>query len=68
MGQTFANHWAQFQKPLAHRDLWIKIALRAVGSITGPEERDVRVVHELFTLNSAFGTLLQHRDLHGFAD
>jgi hypothetical protein len=54
--------------PATHRDLWIKVALRAAGSITGPEERDVRVVHELFTLSSTFGTVLDYRDLNGFAD
>ena len=54
--------------PAAHRDLWIKVALRGVGSITGPEDRDLRVVHELFTLNNAWGTVLHHRDLSGFAD
>jgi hypothetical protein len=54
--------------PATHRDLWIKVALRAVGSITGPGERDLRVVHELFTLSSTFGTVLTHRDLSGFAD
>lgn len=54
--------------PAKHRDLWIKVALRIVGSITGPETRDLRVVHELFTLNGAYSTLLQHRNLHGFAD
>jgi hypothetical protein len=30
--------------------------LREVGSITGPEPRDLRVVHELFTLSGTFGT------------
>ena len=54
--------------PTGHRDLWIKVALREVGTITGPEARDLRVVHELFTLNGAFGTLLTHRDLSGFPD
>jgi Domain of unknown function (DUF4157) len=49
-----------------HRDLWIKLALREVGSVTGPEDRDLRVVHELFGLSNAFGTLLQHRDLNAF--
>lgn len=51
-----------------HRDLWIKVALAAVGSITGPIDRDLRVVQELFTLSGAYGTLLQHRDLNGFVD
>jgi len=54
--------------PATHRDLWIKVALREVGAITGPEERDLRVVHELFTLNGTFATVLHHRDLSGFAD
>lgn len=54
--------------PATHRDLWIKIALRMVGSITGPEARDLRVIHELFTLSSAWGTVLSHRDLSGFVD
>lgn len=52
----------------SHRDLWIKVALTAVGSITGPVDRDLRVVQELFTLSGAYGTLLQHRDLNGFVD
>lgn len=54
--------------PQTHRDLWSKVALRRVGPITGPEQRDLRVVHELFALNSAFGTVLHHRDPNGFAD
>lgn len=54
--------------PWSHRDLWIKVALRDVGEITGPEARDLRVIHELFRLSSAFGTVLNHRDLSGFAD
>lgn len=54
--------------PVTHRDLWLKVALRQVGSITGPQERDLRVVHEIFTLSSTFGTVLHHRDLSGFAD
>jgi len=54
--------------PATHRDLWIKVALRDVGTITGPEERDLRVVHELFNLNGTFATVLHHRDLSGFAD
>ena len=33
--------------PAAHRDLWIKAILRIAGPITGPEARDLRVVHEL---------------------
>ncbi|MBK7540066.1 MAG: DUF4157 domain-containing protein [Myxococcales bacterium] len=54
--------------PTGHRDLWIKVALGAVGSITGPVDRDLRVVHELYTLSTAYGTLLQQRDLNGFVD
>jgi hypothetical protein len=54
--------------PVAHRDLWIKVALRRVGPITGPVERDLRVVHELFALSNAFGTVLHYRDPTGFAD
>jgi hypothetical protein len=54
--------------PATHRDLWIKVALRVVGSITGPEARDLRVVHELVTLSGAFGTLFNHRDPGSFAD
>ena len=65
---TAAEVTAAQATPATHRDLWIKVALRQVGSITGPEERDLRVVHELFNLSSTFGTVLHHRDLSGFAD
>jgi hypothetical protein len=54
--------------PAAHRDLWIKAILRMVGPITGPEARDLRVVHELVRLNTTWGTVLQHRDPGGFPD
>jgi hypothetical protein len=54
--------------PATHRDLWIKAILRIVGPITGPEARDLRVVHELVRLNGIWGTVLQHRDPGGFAD
>jgi hypothetical protein len=65
---TAAEIAAAQAAPDTHRDLWIKVALRGVGSITGPEDRDLRVVHELFALNSNFATILHHRDLSGFAD
>jgi len=65
---TAAEITAAQATPATHRDLWINVALRQVGSITGPEERDLRVVHENFTLSSTFGTVLHHRDLSGFAD
>ena len=65
---TAAEVTAAQATPATHRDLWIKVALRQVSSITGPEERDLRVVHELFNLSSTFGTVLHHRDLSGFAD
>ena len=51
-----------------HRDLWMKIVLRQVGSITGPEDRDMRAITALFNLSTTWGTVLQHRDLSGFAD
>jgi hypothetical protein len=54
--------------PDGHRDLWIKVVLRDVGSITGAEARDLRVIHELFTLSTNFGTVLQRRSLGGFPD
>jgi hypothetical protein len=48
--------------PATHRDLWIKVALRIAGEVTGTEDRDLRAVHELVTGLAAFGTLLIHRD------
>jgi hypothetical protein len=54
--------------PDLHRDLWIKVALRLIGGLMGPEDRDVRVVHEMDAGLTAFGTLLTHRDPGGFAD
>jgi len=54
--------------PDAHRDLWIKVALRRIGGLMGPEDRDVRVVHELDAGLAAWSTLLTHRDPGSFAD
>jgi hypothetical protein len=65
---TPAEIAAAHVNPAAHRDLWIKVILRVVGSITGPEARDLRVVHELVRLSTVWGTVLQHRDPGGFAD
>jgi hypothetical protein len=53
--------------PAAHRDLWTKAILRIVGSIAGPEARDLRVVHELVRLCAMWGTVLQYRDPGGLA-
>lgn len=65
---TAAEITAAHATPAAHRDLWIKAILRIVGPITGPEARDVRVVHELVRLSTTWGTVLQHRDPGGFPD
>jgi hypothetical protein len=65
---TAAEITAAHVTPAAHRDLWIKAILRIVGPITGPEARDLRVVHELVRLSTMWGTVLQHRDPGGFAD
>jgi hypothetical protein len=65
---TPAEITAAHVAPATHRDLWIKAILRIVGRITGPEARDLRVVHELVRLNGIWGTVLQHRDPGGFAD
>jgi type IV secretory pathway VirB2 component (pilin) len=54
--------------PATHRDLWIKVALRIAGEITGNEGRDLRVIHEMVTGLAAFSTLLSHRDPGGFPD
>lgn len=60
---TAAEITAAHATPAAHRDLWIKAILRVVGPITGPEARDLRVVHELVRLSTMWGTVLQHREL-----
>jgi hypothetical protein len=54
--------------PETHRDLWIKVALRIAGEVTGDEGRDLRVIHEMVTGLAAFSTLLSHRDPGGFPD
>ena len=54
--------------PDLHRDLWIKVALRQIGGLMGPEDRDVRVIHEMDTGLAAWSTLLTHRDPGGFPD
>lgn len=63
-----AGEIAAATTPDAQRDLWIKVALRRTGSITGTTDRDLRVVQELVMLMNNFGTLLQHRDLSAFPD
>lgn len=65
---TAAEIAAAHATPAKHRDLWVKAILRVVGPITGPEARDLRVVHELVRLSTMWGTVLQHRDPGGFAD
>jgi hypothetical protein len=65
---TAAEITAAHATPAAHRDLWIKAILRTVGPITGPEARDLRVVHELVRLSTIWGTVLQLRDPGGFPD
>ncbi len=48
------------------RDLWIRFVLRAGGSLTGDEARDLRVVHEMESGLANWNNLLIKRDPNGF--
>ena len=50
----------------ARRDVWILFALRSVGSITGDEKRELRVVHELEKGLANWDDLLKKRNPNGF--
>lgn len=65
---TAAELAAAEANPVVHRELWISIALRRSGPITGAEARDLRVIHELAELRAAFDTAWRYRDPGSFPD